>query len=116
MIRLVSTTLLALCLVLTSLSGVVAQTRMATTGAYCGTGAPQILLDASGLPVLDTDGAAIEAPECPLCTLAIAISPLRDTPHRRSSLRPVVALMALAPTPLDDTGRAHPARAPPVVA
>ncbi len=43
MTRTVMSSLLALCLVLTSLGAVVAQTRMVAAGGFCGMGAPQIV-------------------------------------------------------------------------
>ncbi len=73
--RLATSTLFALCLVLTSLAAVVAETRMAAAGGYCGTGAPQILLDQAGLPILDADGRAVSSAECPVCHLALGFSP-----------------------------------------
>lgn len=70
--------LLALSLVLSGLTAVVAETRMAAAGGYCGTDTPQLLLDASGLPLLDGTGTAISAAECPSCYLALAV--LTPTP------------------------------------
>ncbi len=67
--RLLPTTFLALCLVLSSIASLVADTRMAVAGETCGAGSPSILLDAAGLPVLDADGAAVEAPDCASCHL-----------------------------------------------
>jgi hypothetical protein len=64
--------LLALALVLGSLTAVVAQTRMAMAGGYCGIGTPELLLDSAGVPLLDGEGEAITAPECPACHLSLA--------------------------------------------
>lgn len=74
-------TFLAVCLVLSSLTAVVAQTRMVAADGYCGTNAPQLLLDASGLPHLDVEGKAVAAPDCPTCqlTLALNLDTLRTT-------------------------------------
>ncbi|WP_044007007.1 hypothetical protein [Jannaschia sp. CCS1] len=69
---------LALSLLLSGLTSVVAETRMAAAGGYCGTGAPELLLDASGLPLLDGSGAAIAAPDCLACHLTVAF--LSPTP------------------------------------
>lgn len=71
--RVLISALVALCLVLTSLAAVVAETRMAAAGGYCGSDAPQILLNASGLPELDQNGQAIAALECPVCHLSVAM-------------------------------------------
>ncbi|HID68384.1 MAG TPA: hypothetical protein EYP31_09060 [Roseibacterium sp.] len=60
---------------LTSLAAVMAETRMAAAGSFCGTGQPAILLDAAGLPLLDPDGVAIAAPDCPACHLSFALPP-----------------------------------------
>lgn len=77
--RLLLHSLLALALVLSSLTAVVAQTRMAAAGDYCGTDTPQLLLDAAGLPLLDGTGNAIAAPDCPTCHLALAaLTPARS--------------------------------------
>ena len=59
----------ALALVLTSIGGVVAQTRMAAAGSFCGFDQPAILIDASGLPVLDGNGQTIAAVDCVICHL-----------------------------------------------
>ncbi len=66
--------LLSLCLVLTSLAAVMAETRMAAAGGYCGAAAPQLLLDSAGLPILDADGEAVTAPDCPICHLSLALA------------------------------------------
>ena len=72
--------LLALALVLGNLTAVVAEARMAASGDYCGTGAPQVLLDAAGIPLLDANGTAIAAPECPACTISLAaLAPARPS-------------------------------------
>lgn len=93
--------LLALALVLSSLTAVVAETRMAISGGYCGLSAPALLLDASGLPILDDDGAAIAAPDCPACHLTFAalsalppqaIAPRHLLPTAEPSARPLPPL------------------------
>lgn len=107
-------TFLAVCLVLSSLTAVVAQTRMAAADGYCGTNAPQLLLDASGLPHLDADGHAVAAPDCPTCQLALAAS--FPTPHTANAspvlLHVVEPLRPNAPSPLN-VHLGGQARAPP---
>ncbi|WP_224815858.1 hypothetical protein [Hasllibacter sp. MH4015] len=94
MMRLLLTGFLAACLTLTGLSAVVAQTRMAASGGYCGTDAPQILLDAAGLPVLDAGGETITAPDCPLCHLPVVLSAPGTAPSA-----PPETLIGAAPAP-----------------
>lgn len=109
--------LLILCLVFTSLGSVVAQTRMAAAGGYCGTGAPQILLDAAGLPLLDANGTAIAVADCPACCLVHALS--APTPGAAAyAVRLLPVSIASRPTPhvLDRLQRTQQARAPPAVA
>lgn len=86
--------LLTVCLVLTSLAAVVAETRMAAAGDFCGNGQPAILLDATGLPLLDTDGAAITAPDCPACHLALALS----DPAKHGPVAPTILLGTAEPS------------------
>ncbi len=109
--------LLALCFVLTGLAGVVAQARMAAAGGYCGTGAPQILLDQAGLPVLDAGGAAIAAPDCPVCHLPVALTGPDTTapvhPHSLIAARFAPTARPLSPPPVRLAAQA---RAPPVPA
>ncbi|GAB5448210.1 DUF2946 family protein [Gymnodinialimonas sp.] len=109
--------LLALALVLSGLTAVVAETRMAAAGGYCGTGAPDLLLDASGLPLLDADGQAIAAPECPACLLAFAA--LAPTPPAATT--PLLLIrqadpLTPAPLPLPVVLLSAQARAPPDLA
>lgn len=107
---------LALCLVLTSIAAVVAETRMAAAGGYCGTGAPQILLDQVGLPLLDGDGAAIAAPECSVCHLAFALSGAPAPSFRAASLMsPATSVATPNLIPLSQDKNHH-ARAPPRLA
>ncbi len=88
--RALLSTLLALSLVLTSTAAVVADTRMAAAGGFCGAAAPDILLDTVGLPQLDGDGQAVAGLDCPICHLSVAgfiptgpsTTPLRDLGHR----------------------------------
>ncbi|MBY4893218.1 hypothetical protein KUL25_10620 [Rhodobacteraceae bacterium N5(2021)] len=106
--------LLALSLVLSGLTSVVAETRMAAAGGYCGIGTPQLLLDAAGLPLLDADGTAVMAPDCPACHLTLAI--LAPTPPNAET--PLLVLQQAAPlSPVSLTPRvallAAQARAPP---
>lgn len=70
MLRRLLPLLLAIGLVTASLTGVVAQTRMAAAGGFCANGTPEVLLDQMGLPLLDADGNAIAAPDCPACHVA----------------------------------------------
>ncbi|MEJ6389657.1 DUF2946 family protein [Gymnodinialimonas ulvae] len=111
--RVLPSGLLALCLALTSLAAIVAETRMAAAGGYCGTGAPQILLDDAGLPVLDGAGDAVALADCPVCHLAFALS--HPAPHSA----PDIALLresapANAPLSVSVLLRLdHHARAPP---
>ncbi len=107
---------LALCLVLTSIAGVVAETRMAVAGGYCGTGAPQILLDQAGLPLLDGDGAAIAAPDCSICHLSLALtSPPAPIFRAASLISTATAVAAPSFIPLSQDSNHH-ARAPPRLA
>ena len=86
-------TLLAIALVLSSLTAVVAETRMAAAGGYCGTDTPQLLLDAAGLPLLDGTGTAITAPDCPTCHLALTAL----TPTATYGLERIVAFHPATP-------------------
>ena len=114
--RVLSSALLALCLVLTSVAAVVAETRMAAAGEYCGTGAPQILLDRAGLPLLDADGAAIVAPECSVCHLAFALATPSVPPAQITVPFDVAAqIVALDLVPHSHGSDRH-ARAPPRLA
>lgn len=115
MIRVLVPIVLAISLVLSSLGAVVAQTRMATAGGYCGTGAPQIVLDALGLPILDADGAAIAAPDCPACTLTLAPASAPRPITFGTTLRPVAVAPQPSPFLLETAPRTHQARAPPAV-
>ncbi|QXT40705.1 DUF2946 family protein [Gymnodinialimonas ceratoperidinii] len=107
-------TFIVFALVLTSLAAVVAQTRMAVAGGYCGTGAPILLLDRAGVPILDDAGEAVAAPECPACHLVLAATP----PPRagvqpiRATLRPAQPFTAHPLTALHVFQGGH-ARAPP---
>lgn len=111
--RVLTSTFLALCLALTSLAAVVAETRMAAAGGYCGTGSPEILLDHAGLPLLDGEGAAIAAPDCPVCHLAYTVAPSAPNAARTAHLVPG-PLPAASPAliPLSHGSLQH-ARAPP---
>jgi hypothetical protein len=116
MIRALIPSLLSLCLVLTSLGATVAQTRMAAAGGYCGTGAPQILLDPAGMPILDAEGSGVAAPECPACHLTLAVGATAP-----NSLLPSDVLRSpdtlITQTLLFDAAQTlHRARAPPGVA
>ena len=95
--RAVTSSLLALLLVLSSLAAVMAETRMAAAGGYCGLGQPSILLDATGLPLLDADGAAIAAPDCPVCHLATAPGP--DSVDVTAPVRDLGILLGTTPVP-----------------
>ncbi|MBF9045352.1 hypothetical protein HKCCE4037_18595 [Rhodobacterales bacterium HKCCE4037] len=114
--RILPSGLLALCLVLTSLAAVVAETRMAAAGGFCGTGSPRILLDDAGLPILDAEGEAIASQDCGLCHLAIAEGAPAPTATRGFLLIPAPILVA-APllSPLSPGLLRH-ARAPPHMA
>jgi hypothetical protein len=94
--RVLSSGLLALCLALTSLAAVVAETRMAAAGGYCGTGTAQILLDDAGLPVLDATGDAVAMAECPICHLAFALTHAAPPPSPEIDL---LTVPAPAPSP-----------------
>ncbi|WP_341864066.1 hypothetical protein [Gymnodinialimonas sp. 57CJ19] len=110
-------TLLALALVLSGLTAVVAQTRMAISGGYCGLSAPSLLLDASGLPILDDDGAAIAAPDCPACHLTVAaLSAQPPQAIAPTDLLPTAALSARPLPPLSVVWLNGHARAPPRLA
>ncbi|MEJ6393977.1 hypothetical protein V8J82_11960 [Gymnodinialimonas sp. 2305UL16-5] len=67
--RLIPIAFLAIVLVVTSLAATIAQTRMVAAGVFCGPGSTAILLDATGLPILDAEGQAIAAPDCLACHL-----------------------------------------------
>jgi hypothetical protein len=99
--RVLISALLALCLVLTGLGTVVAQTRMAMADGYCGADSLRIVLDAAGLPLLDGDGAAIEAPDCPACTIQSAampdLAPDLHAPATRIAIVPPAGLRHLHP-------------------
>ncbi|MEX3014332.1 hypothetical protein [Gymnodinialimonas hymeniacidonis] len=111
--RLATSTLLALCLVLTSLAAVVAETRMAAAGGYCGTGAPQILLDSAGLPILDADGTAITPVECEICHLAMSLGPQSPATDPALSILQAASLPAPSPPPILSLRLDSHARAPP---
>ncbi len=115
MIRLLIPLLLAASLVLSSLGAVVAQTRMAAAGGYCGTDAPQIVLDVRGLPILDADGAAIAAPDCPACTLVFALTSTPRTTTFHTALHSIADAPHRFALFLVTAPRTHQARAPPSV-
>ena len=114
--RVLSSSLLALCLVLTSLAAVVAETRWAAAGEYCGTGAPRILLDHAGLPLLDADGAAISAPDCTVCHLAFALATPSVTPAQITVSFAVAAPLSVPTAIPQSHGSDRHARAPPRLA
>ncbi len=114
--RALLSTLLALSLVLTGTAAVVAETRMAAAGGFCGAATPDILLDAAGLPQLDGDGQAVAGFDCPICTLSAALdgsaSAAPTAPHRlvfNAPAGPLPTLSALE-TRIDRSARAPPAR------
>lgn len=111
--RILPSGLLALCLVLTSLAAVVAETRMAAAGGFCGSGSPRILLDDAGLPILDAQGEAIDTPDCGLCHLAFTEGTSTPVPSLDSVLIPApIHVAATSPAPLSPRLIRH-ARAPP---
>ena len=114
MARTLSALFLALSLVLTSLAATVAQTRMAAAGVVCGPGGPMIVLDAQGLPVLDAEGSAIAAPDCPTCHIVVAVAaPHVTTPAVPATLTAVVTVAPVAQLS-EGAPTAPRARAPPV--
>ena len=114
MLRLCLALALALSLVLTGIGGLVAQTRMLAAGEICGTGGARVLLDAAGLPMLDSAGEPIRAVDCLACHLQTpADVPGLATPAHPMRVTAALAAQGTAQAPLPAAPLPFQARAPP---